>query len=131
MKNTKADIRTELKLVEAGSETQKIETALNHQVLAQENQIYAGTGGISQGNRSHDFVPGYLDTESGETAVSCFADGQPAPIHLLEGLPETWILERNVDGEVLQIKKGVIAGFIRNERFYSRNQAARALIPLH
>lgn len=130
MKNAKTDIKH-------GPETTHTEAAphstplLNPQVLAEENCAFAGTGGISQENCVHGFIPGYLNTQSGEMAVSRFADGQPAPIHILEGLPDGWIQERSASGQVLQVKEGIIAGFILNGRFYTRQQAAKTLAQVH
>jgi hypothetical protein len=130
MKNAKTDI-------EYGSETPPTQTAgqtkpaLTPQCLAEENRAFSGTGGISQENHTHGFVPGYLDRESGEVAVSRFANGEPAPVHLLEGLPEGWIQARSTNGEVLQVKGSIIAGFILNGRFYTRKQAAKALTQVH
>jgi hypothetical protein len=68
-----------------------------------------------------------LDTESGVAVVSRFADGRPAPIHVLDGLPEGWVRCRNASGQVAMARAGVIAGFIRGGRFYTREEAARML----
>jgi hypothetical protein len=57
-------------------------------------------------------------------AISCFADGRPAPIHLLDGLPADWVTVRGAGGRVLAVKASVVAGFIRGGRFYTRAQAA-------
>jgi hypothetical protein len=72
-------------------------------------------------------VPGYLDTESGVAVISRFADGRPAPVHVLDGLPEDWVSCRYASGEVAAARAGVIAGFIRGGRFYTREEAARVL----
>lgn len=100
---------------------------LSQRLLRAQNIAYAGTGGVSCNNRSAEFVPGYMDTESGVAVVSRFADGRPAPIHVLDGLPEGWIRCRNASGQVSMARAGVVAGFLRGGRFYTREEAARLL----
>jgi hypothetical protein len=99
---------------------------LSQQLLQQQNHDFAGSGGVSQNNNETGFVPGYFNTQSGVAVRSCFSDGSPAPIHVLDGLPETWILTRGDQGQVLEARPGVIAGFIRDGIFYTREEAASA-----
>ena len=100
---------------------------LSLQALRTENLRYAGTGGISQLNCEYGFVPAFQDTLDCSNEISRFGDGRPAPLHLLDGLPEEWVIERSSDGKVLAVKSSVIAGFLRQNRFYTREQAARAV----
>lgn len=95
--------------------------------LRRENLAFANTGGISEHNRPQNFVPAFYDTETGLVAIARFADGTPAALHLLEGLPEEWIEERDASGRVLAIKDTVVSGFVREDRFYTRAQAAEAV----
>lgn len=92
-----------------------------------ENLTYVGTGGISQENRYKGFIPAFFDQETGDVELSRFADGALAPVHLLEGLPETWVVERDLTGMIKAIKQSVIAGFVRGNYFYTRQQAALAM----
>jgi hypothetical protein len=100
---------------------------LTNERIRRENLAYVGTGGISQENRPRGFLPAFLDRETGRAALSRFANGQLAPIHLLDGLPETWIVERDMTGAIKAIKQTVIAGFVRDGYFYTRQQAALAM----
>ena len=102
-----------------------MQTALNPEDLAHQNYAYAGTGGTSQVNHGLGFSPAYMDTENGEMVISRFADGRPAPVHLLGGLPEEWIIEDYEDNGSIRLKETIIAGFIRNDRFYTRAEAAK------
>jgi hypothetical protein len=95
--------------------------------LRDENRLYQGTRGISQRNRSAGFVPAYLNEASGEAVESRFADGRAAPIHVLDGLPQAWVAERDGHGHVTRTNPGVVAGFLRADRFYTREEAALAL----
>jgi hypothetical protein len=100
---------------------------LSAQLLKIQNRVFAGTLGISRNNRHLGFVPAYYDTTSGTATLSRFANGNPAPIHLLDGLPAEWVLERDAGGRVLKARPGVVAGFLRDNCFYTREEAARAL----
>jgi len=93
--------------------------------LAHQNQAYAGTGGTSQGNRGQGFAPAYMDATTGKIVASTFTDGRPAPIHLLSGLPEEWILEHS-NGDIPKLKESIVVGFVRGDTFYTRAEAAKA-----
>ena len=95
--------------------------------LEAQNRFFKGTGGTSSENRDLGFVPAFLDRETGVVYRSCRADGSPSPIHLMDGLPEALVVARNTTGGVYAVKGSVVAGFIRNGRFYTREQAARTL----
>lgn len=92
--------------------------------LAADNRFFAGVGGISQENHHYGFIPGFLDRETGVIYLSHWANGSPAPFHALDGLPDHLVLTRNSSGQVVAIKPGVIAGFVRRGCFYTREQAA-------
>jgi hypothetical protein len=95
--------------------------------LARDNALYAGTGGVSERNRTAGFAPAYRDRESGEVVLSRFADGTLAPVHVLEGLPMEWVLARDGDGCVTSVRATVEAGFVRDGQFYTREAAALTL----
>lgn len=102
--------------------------ALTRKTLAEENCRFTGCGGISVENFHRGFVPAYLDTVTGSIHLSRFADGRCAPIHLLEGLPEGLVLRRDACGKVIAVKPSVNSGFLRGGQFYTREQAARAVM---
>lgn len=91
--------------------------------LAQENTRYGGTGGCSAGNRQLGFRPAFLDGDTGRIHLSRFADGRPAPVHLLDGLPPELVAERSASGRVTALKPGVVTGFERGGCFVTREQA--------
>ena len=76
------------------------ESVLNARTLRRENQAFGGTGGVSAGNRTQGFVPAFLDTQTGAVYRACFADGRPAPMHLLDGLPPAVVATRDATGRV-------------------------------
>jgi hypothetical protein len=95
--------------------------------LCKENYAFKGTGGVSEENRSRGFMPAFYDFESGVIHIARFRDGSPAPMHLLDGLPNEWVKERLPSGRVTLIKNSIVAGFLNEGRFYTREQAAHAL----
>jgi hypothetical protein len=101
--------------------------ALSTSTLARENRTYAGTGGVSRENRCRGFVPGFLDRETGSVYPSRSADGAPAPIHLLDGLPDNLVVRRTPSGHVAVIKDSIVSGFLKDGHFYTREQAAQAM----
>lgn len=98
--------------------------------LARENLRYANSGGISENNRDRGFVPAFLDTNSGRAYRSRFADGRPAPVHLLCGLPAKLFIGGTAGGQT-EVKASVISGFLLERTFYTREAAAIALKQMH
>lgn len=94
-------------------------------VLERENETHRGGGGVSIENRSLGFVPAFMDAETGAVYRSRFADGRPAPIHLLDGLPEGVVITRTREGRVVRVKQSIASGFARDGRFFTREEASR------
>jgi hypothetical protein len=113
------------------SEDRKMRQAMTKQVLRIETLRFLGTGGISAGNQSDGFRPAFLDTDTDAVYLSRFSDGRPAPFHLLDGLPDELVPERNASGSVKAVKATIVSGFVRSGRFYSRQEAARVVAELH
>lgn len=99
---------------------------MNAQQLKAENEAHADTPGVSRANRHLGFLPAFLDTCTMQVHESRFADGRPAPFHLLDGLPDALVLRRSPMGRVLSAKPSLVSGFVRNGFFYTRAAAARA-----
>lgn len=95
--------------------------------LVEENQAFGGTGGVSSGNRHRGFRPAFLETRSGEIYLSRFADGRPAPVHVLDGLPPALVTQRTPAGRASATRRSVISGFVRAGRFYTREQTAQLM----
>ena len=102
-------------------------TLFTTETLRKQNLAFAGTGGVSHQNRSGGFLPAFHDLTSGRTVLARFADGRPAPMHLLEGLPDAWVVNRDSAGRPSALRQSVIAGFVRDGLFYTRDEAAAAL----
>ena len=98
--------------------------AMTERNLQLETVAFHGTGGVSAENGSKGFHPAFMDADTSAVYLSCFADGRLAPFHLLDGLPEEVVLDRNTTGRVKSVKASVISGFVLEGRFYTREQAA-------
>jgi len=95
--------------------------------LQLENLVHRGTGGRSEENRGLGFRPAFFDFSTQRIYLSCFRNGMPAPIHVLDGLPDEVVIDRAANGKVVTTKATVIAGFVRNGFFYTRRAAAKAV----
>jgi hypothetical protein len=93
------------------------------QKLINENKYFQSTGGVSQSNRQYNFVPAFLDFESGAIYISSYKNGEPAPIHLYDGLPKHLFLSTNSASGTIAVKPAVVSGFVLSDRFYTREQA--------
>src|SRR4030095_16677060 len=100
--------------------------AWNAIALRRTSARFRGTGGVSEENCGLGFRPAFRDAQTGIVYRSCFADGRPAPFHLLDGLPPEVIVERNCRGRVTAVKGSLVSGFLRRNRFYTREQPAAA-----
>ena len=76
--------------------------------------------------RQYGFRPAFLDFATMQVHPSLFSDGEPAPLHVLDGLPDEAVLQRSPSGRVRAAKATLIAGFERNGFFYTRSAAAKA-----
>jgi len=98
---------------------------MSNERLEQQNLANVGTGGCSQGSAALGFRPAFFDFSTGTTYLSRFADGTLAPMHILDGLPETLVLIRGAGGRVMAARSSLIAGFERGGFFFTRTAAAR------
>ena len=96
--------------------------------LEVETANYRGTMGVSENNRCLGFQPAFIDRETGTVYLSRFADGRLAPCHLLDGLPAELVLARDEQGHVTCVKDSVESGFVHDERFHTRAEAAAMLV---
>ncbi len=96
-----------------------------HDRLREENESYAGTGGVSSNNSHARFAPAFRDEVTGRVAIARGPDGRPSSMHLFFCLPEEWVAHRNEAGDIDGLIETVVAGFVREGRFYTREEAAR------
>jgi len=70
------------------------------------------------------FKPAFLHRETGQIEIARMSNGQPAPVHIISWLPAEWATSFNEDGTVKSISPQIIAGFVCNNDFYTREQLA-------
>lgn len=87
--------------------------------LRQQNRVYEELGSSS---RDAGLVPAFLDQATGLTHLSTFDDGKPAPIHVLDGLPEPLVVRRSRDGKATAGHGIRVAGFLKDREFFTRAQ---------
>lgn len=104
-------------------------TMMTKRRLKQDSKVFCGTGGVSAENQSFGFRPAFRDTQSNRIYWSRFANGQYAPCHLLDGLPDDVVVARDARGRVVAVSPTLVAGFVREGRFYSREEAAQLSRP--
>ncbi|MGH8664437.1 MAG: hypothetical protein ACREUX_09230 [Burkholderiales bacterium] len=97
---------------------------LSSRYLQLETASHRGTGGVSAENRQLGFRPAFRDTDTWQIYLSTFADGRPAPFHVLDGLPEPLVLARDRHGRISRVLGTIVAGFLRDGTFYTRAEAA-------
>lgn len=95
--------------------------------LRRENLAFAGTNGVSANNRKRRFVPAFRDSETGRVELARFTNGKLAPAHLIVGLPAEWATAYAQDGSIMAVKDSIVAGFVRDDEFYTREEAAAAI----
>jgi hypothetical protein len=76
----------------------------------------------------HGFQPAFLDFLTQTIHPSVFADGTPAPFHILEGLPAEVVVDRARSGRVVSTKATLLAGYERNGYFFTAPTVARAIV---
>jgi len=113
------------------SYTQPQPQPISKETLIRENLQYIGTGGVSENNRSQGFAPAFLDTNTGNIYRSLFPNGRPAPVHILSCLPAALFDIDDSSNEHHPIKNSVVSGFVLDETFYTREEAASALDNMH
>jgi len=89
------------------------------------SQEYLGTCGESATAKNVKFVPAFRNMLDGRVERARFPNGKPAPMHLIGGLPREWAVRCDEAGCVLEISDDIEAGFVRDDQFYTREQAAR------
>jgi hypothetical protein len=97
---------------------------LGLKTLETQNRQFTGTAGVSAKNRAEGFRPAFIDMRTRQVYLSRFGDGRLAPVHLLDGLPANAVLRRTGTGRVAAVHGWIMAGFVRNDQFFTREQAA-------
>lgn len=103
---------------------------MNQQLLLNEHhriKAQLGTGSGVFSDTCFGFMPAFRNIHNKETHLSVYDGGHPSVVHLLDGLPDKWIDEKSGDGRPVSLKAGIIAGFMRQGRFYTLREIMQDL----
>lgn len=70
------------------------------------------------------FLPAFRHLETGEIRLCQLADGRLSRRHLLDSLPDDWILERDASGRPAALVSEVEPGFLRGIQFWTLQNLA-------
>lgn len=104
-----------------------MERPMTEKVLQRENVLHADAGGTSYHVAQFGFRPAFFDFSTVTVYRSRFANGQLAPFHLLDGLPDHLVVQRDDFGRVVSAKPTLVSGFERNGYFFTRDAASKAV----
>jgi hypothetical protein len=65
------------------------------------------------------FFPAFRDIMTGRTHLATNADGTIASMHVLDGLPREWADEFDTTGQIISLRDGIMAGFMRGDSFFT------------
>ena len=97
---------------------------MDSHTLQVENLNFVGTKGISKNSRSLGFSPAFLNKTTGRIELAKLGNGQPAAMHIISWLPREWAETLDDKGRVLSLNAGIIAGFVQQGVFYTRQEVA-------
>ena len=100
-------------------------TYRNQRAITAESEPYDGTCGESRVACQNRFAPAFCNRADGRVELARLPNGNPAPMHLITALPQAWAARCDAKGHVLALIDSIEAGFVKNGRFYSREEAAR------
>lgn len=69
------------------------------------------------------FVPAFQDALDGAIYRSKNKAGMYVSFHDLNGLPPHLVVERDRAGNVLQVRNTIVAGFLKEDCFYTHDEA--------
>jgi len=94
---------------------------------AAERNISLQAGGSVFNDASFGFLPAFMDINTSETHLASYESGEPAAIHILDGLPRKWVSDWDEKGRAEALKLGVVAGFMRGGVFYTLSEIMNKL----
>jgi len=95
---------------------------MSHHQVVQQQDVYHQFNGAVFSDVSFGFMPAFKNIKEQQVHLSRDADGQLSLMHLFDGLPEHWIYEKDRQGRALSLKSDVIAGFMRDAKFYTLSE---------
>jgi len=95
---------------------------LSQQQMLESVQSHNPLNGAVFSDISFGFMPAFKNLDDEQVHLSKDHHGELSVMHLLDGLPESWIKEKDARGAALTLKSEIIAGFLRNAQFYTLSE---------
>ena len=73
------------------------------------------------------FLPAFRDVATGRTHLATNPDGSIANMHILDHLPMEWADEVDDSGQIVSLRDGIMAGFIRGSTFFTLDDLRNAI----
>ena len=73
------------------------------------------------------FLPAFRDVTTGRTHLATNPDGSIANMHILDHLPQDWADEIDEAGQIISLRDGIMAGFIRGSTFFTLDDLRNAI----
>lgn len=87
--------------------------------------------GEHETRRPEGFMAAFRNRSMRRVELSRFRNGDPAPYHVIDGLPRDWAKAVDEDGTVLALRPEVEAGYLYRGHFYTRREAERIARTVH
>jgi len=101
---------------------------MSHQQAIKQQGIYHQFNGAVFSDVSFGFMPAFKSLKDERVHLSTDSHGKLSVMHLFDGLPDHWVQERDEKGKALCLKSDVIAGFMRDARFYTLSDIMHNII---
>jgi len=98
----------------------------HHQAVQQQGRYNQFNGAVFS-DVSFGFMPAFKNLINQQVHLSTDSNGELSVMHLFDGLPDHWINERDNKGRALTLKSEIIAGFMRDARFYTLSEIMHSI----
>jgi hypothetical protein len=95
---------------------------MSHHQAVEQQGAYHQFNGIVFSDISFGFMPAFKNLKDQQVHLSIDHNGELSVMHLFDGLPASWVSEKDSQGAALTLKSEIIAGFMRNARFYTLSE---------
>ncbi len=89
-----------------------------HQALQQKGHYHHFNGAVFS-DISFGFLPAFKNLQDEQVHLSVDHQGDLSVMHLFDRLPLQWVAERDSKGKPVSLISSVVAGFVRNDQFYT------------
>ena len=95
---------------------------MSHHQAVEQQGVYHQFNGVVFSDISFGFMPAFKNLIDDRIHLSIDHNGDLSVMHLFDGLPESWVGERDELGVALTLRAEIIAGFMRNAEFYTLSE---------